>query len=107
MKYLFMILLFLPGCAMLRDLESAADKIEAGLARSQEALSMAQAKWEHVKTAADVDESGDVSNQEWIYYLLGLVGLGGVGKLISRNTKSDERKARLEERVGTIEKSIE
>ena len=110
------LLLACGSCSLLKDLESTANKSESFLVKSEKFLGKAQmvlrdasAKMEEHKGKADVNKDGRTDSNEWLNYLLGLVGLSGLGGggLLARNAKSNARKDILEAKVARLEDQVE
>ena len=102
MRYLLLLpLLLLPACGAIKKAEELLDRGIAVVKKADE-------QFETQKTAADKDGDGKVSGQEWMTYLLGLLGLGGTagGAQMLRNGKSNERKARMEADIESLKRTV-
>lgn len=98
MKKLALIaLLVLPSCGIVSAVEKVADKVNE----------IHAAYVVHAK-AADKNEDGKTTVQEWVLYLLGLIGLGGAGggALLARNAKSNARKDIIEREVSDLKAKV-
>ena len=115
---LIIILCITPACTVIDSIKKAAATTtemadttrkligQANTLAGHASDALAKAKTEYAIHAAkaDTDKSGDTSGWEWLQYLLvGIVGTGGVGALVNRNTKSDARKTRSEDRLARLE----
>jgi hypothetical protein len=98
MRYLILLVFLFGSCSMAESVRKVADQ-------ASEVLAEARQTYEEARAAADVDQSGDVSVEEWLGYLAGLVGLGG-GGLLARNAKSNARKTILESQVEEMSKKL-
>lgn len=88
---------------------AASCSVERAAAKAAEVLDDAKAfygdakrTYEEARAAADTDQSGDVSIEEWLAYLAGIVGVGG-GGLLARNAKSNARKDVMEAKIAKLE----
>ena len=102
MRYLFLFVLFLPSCGLVRSLEQNSERVGDVLAQVQ------QVATEITVAAAEADTDGDGKTNlaEWLAWLVGTGLLGGGGLLARgavRNAKSDGRKDRIEDRLGALE----
>lgn len=124
MRYaLIAIFLLLPSCTVIEGLKRTAattaalaektsdlaDKATVLLAGAESALSQTTTALAEHKAKADTDGDGKTTSDEWLTYLLGLLGLGGGGaglfvRSALRNAKSDGRKDAIEERLKSLEK---
>lgn len=100
---LCLVFLVFASCSLLQNLESVSAKIDSGMAKLEQGI----AKYQKAKFEADTNKDGKTDANEWIWWLLGATGLGGVAKLLQRNMKSDERKTKLEARLDALESTTE
>ena len=87
------------SCSTLKDLASMVEKGKTTLVKIEEGANKVATltrssldKIQEAQLKADTNKDGTTSSTEWLWYILGLLGLGGAGKLVQRNMKSDERK---------------
>ena len=113
MRYLLLVFLLLPSCAILKGLQDSAentakitgkvdkalDKVDQGLV----AINNGVSKIAEAKAAADTNKDGKTDGQEWLLWLLGAGGGTGLLGFMRRNAKSDERKAIMETRLAAVE----
>lgn len=102
MRYLLCLLLFLPACGAVREVQQVAARANAILEDARSFYADAKQTYEQAKAAADTDQSGDTTVEEWIAYLLGAAGLGG-GAILTRNARSNARKDVMEARIASLE----
>jgi len=107
----------LSSCSLVESVKDTALKtteiLEEGreiLAVAQNTLTDARAEFAEARAKADTDGDGKASMDEWIGYLLGLLGVGGAGGIALarsavRNAKSDGRKTAMEDRINALEKT--
>ena len=93
MRYLLLLVLFLPSCTLYENLKASSEKIDKGLEKLQ-------AKYDQVKAEADTDGDGVLSLQELLAYG------GAAGWVLWRNMRSDKRKAEIETDVKILKTKL-
>jgi len=117
---LLCLILVLPSCGFLRNLQASAEQSraileQAGgvLTESTTMLTDAKAAYSSAKVEADTNDDGETDMMEWLAWLLGPTVLGGGGLLAHsakrrregevRNAQSDGRKDLIEKRLEVLE----